>query len=149
MEKVIFNGKYIVYSDGKVFSVKRKHFLKPQKHRDGYIQYNLSIDNKIVTKQIHRILAEAFIPNPNNLPQVNHKNLDKTDNRIENLEWCTRRYNQLHRYNSKYHNIHYDEKRKKYRVHLTHNKKFICHKRFSTIEEAIKVRDEYIRLHNL
>ena len=149
MGKFICNNRYIVYSDGRVWSVKRKYFLKPQKHRDGYIQYRLSFDGKILSKQIHRIIAECFIPNPDNLPQVNHINSDKTDNRVENLEWCTRRHNQLHRYDSKYPNITFDKERQKWRVHFSINKKRIYSGRYSTIEEAIKVRDEYIRVHNL
>ena len=47
-------------------------------------------------------MAQVFIPNPNNLPEVNHKNLNKADNRVENLEWCTSKYNKAHFRNSPY-----------------------------------------------
>ena len=143
MEKVIFDGKYIVYSDGKVFSIKRKRFLKPQRHNAGYIKYML-FDGYYY---LHRLLAESFIPNPNNFPDINHINENKNDNRIENLEWCTHRNNMRHTLCK---SIPYIRKTSsnKFRVDI-YNKKNIYLGSFKTIQKAIKVRNEYIRLHNL
>lgn len=59
----------------------------------GYYHIMLCKDGKRITKNIHRIVADAFIPNPDNLPQVNHKDEDKSNNRVDNLEWCSPRYN--------------------------------------------------------
>ena len=72
----------------------REKILKPGKDKKGYLQVAL-YDNKGERKnmRIHRIVCDAFISNPNNLPQVNHKNECKTDNRVENLEYCDAKYN--------------------------------------------------------
>lgn len=59
----------------------------------GYKEVNLSKGNEVKSKRVNRLVAEAFLPNPNNLPCVNHKNEDKLDNRVENLEWCDVQYN--------------------------------------------------------
>lgn len=59
----------------------------------GYPQVLLSKEGTVTTHPIHRLVAVAFIPNPDNLPEVNHKNEDKSDSRASNLEWCTRDYN--------------------------------------------------------
>ena len=70
--------------------------LKQNKKRNGYLTVDLSKDYKVKTISIHRLVAQAFIENPDNLPQVNHKNGNKLDNRAENLEWCTASYNRKH-----------------------------------------------------
>jgi hypothetical protein len=78
--------------DGVVVSIKGRT-LAQRLTKDGYLQVQLSIKNKAWTPKIHRLVAETFIPNPDGLPEVNHKNEDKTDNSVINLEWCTHRYN--------------------------------------------------------
>jgi len=84
--------RYIDYSNGKTYFYKGI-FLKPQKHPAGYLQVGLSLNGETNSLLIHRLVAEAFIENPNNLPEVNHKDENKKNNFINNLEWCTEIYN--------------------------------------------------------
>ena len=72
------------------FFVKEGKILKPRPLPTGYLRVNLSHDK---TYYIHRLVAEAFISNPDNLPQVNHKDENKQNNSVDNLEWCTGKYN--------------------------------------------------------
>lgn len=74
------------------------HKIKTYFTHRGYEAVSLYKNNKRTHKTVHRLVAEAFIPNPDNKPEVNHINGDKADNRIENLEWVTRSENKLHRY---------------------------------------------------
>lgn len=67
--------------------------LKLRKDKYGYLRISLRKNRMLKTFTVHKLVATAFIPNPDNLSQVNHKNEDKTDNRVENLEWCTPKYN--------------------------------------------------------
>lgn len=72
---------------------KKEKILKPSKNIAGYLQVWLRKDGKTYAKTIHRLVAEAFIPNPDNLPCVNHKDENKTNNKEVNLEFCTYEYN--------------------------------------------------------
>jgi len=75
--------------------------LKPTgtgRRHSGYLAVTLSKNNKSVKLTVHRLVGTAFIPNPDNLPQINHKNGKKSDNRVTNLEWCSNSQNLLHAY---------------------------------------------------
>lgn len=92
----VINERYIVTRRGEVYRYHSWHRKwerqKPRVHSNGYIRG--LIDRKDV--YIHRLVATCFIPNPDNLPEVNHKDGDKTNNTVENLEWCTRSQNNRH-----------------------------------------------------
>jgi hypothetical protein len=94
MEKQI--GNYIIYSDGKVFSLNTNKFLKPHKGEKGYLRVRLLFDGKYINYRVHRLVAIAFLPKLEGKNQVNHINGIKHDNRLENLEWCNNQENQIH-----------------------------------------------------
>ena len=72
---------------------RKEKVLKPAKDKYGYLYVNLSKQGKVKKHFVHRLVAQVFIDNPNNLPEINHKDEDKTNNHITNLEWCDRKYN--------------------------------------------------------
>lgn len=78
-----------VSSLGRVRSVKG-HYYKISHNNSGYLQVEFRVNGKRIHKYVHRIVVETFIPNPDNLPQVNHKDNDRTNNNVDNLEWCTK-----------------------------------------------------------
>lgn len=86
---------YFISNFGRVKSTKfgKERILKLTKDKDGYLIVNLYKNNKSKTFKVHRLVAEAFLPNPYNLPQVNHKDENPQNNIAENLEWCTASYN--------------------------------------------------------
>ena len=88
-----FEGLYAVTQDGRIWSYKRKIFLKDRADKDGYRRITLMLDGERKTRQVHRLVALAWIDNPDNLPQINHKDEDKTNNNVYNLEWCDSKYN--------------------------------------------------------
>ena len=98
-----FEGLYWIYPNGQILTKShyghkgKEAFLKPATDKKGYQRVGLMKDGKLITKKVHRLVAENFIPNPNNLPSVNHINSIKHDNRVENLEWSTQKE---HNYNT-------------------------------------------------
>lgn len=88
-----YETQYLISDKGNVFSLKRNKLLKMRTSPKGYGQVNLSKNGKLHTFRVHRLVATHFIPNPYDLPEVNHKNENKLDNRATNLEWCDRVYN--------------------------------------------------------
>ena len=107
-----YEGLYQVSNSGHVKSMKRKYFnsgigrdyckaekiLTPRenKKRFGYFELSLHKDGKEKRFKLHRLVALAFVPNPNNYPQVNHIDGNKGNNSVENLEWCSCKYNINH-----------------------------------------------------
>lgn len=98
--EVMFNDDYCkgyrIYSDGRIYSHKTNRFLKPQPS-GNYLSVNVNLK---FTK-IHRLVAEALLPNPKNKEQINHIDGNKFNNNLNNLEWCSRSENMIHAANEK------------------------------------------------
>jgi hypothetical protein len=91
-----YEGLYSVSRDAKVYSWKSKKYLKPQIQNSGYMTVGLYLNKKCKVVPVHRIVAQTFLPNPYNLKTVNHKDFNKTNNDVSNLEWMTHQENSLH-----------------------------------------------------
>lgn len=93
-----YDGLYEVSSFGRVKSLsndksRKEKILKPASNGCGYLNVNLHNEGKNKNFLVHRLVASAFLENPGNFPEVNHKDEDKKNNSVDNLEWCTRAYN--------------------------------------------------------
>ena len=90
-----YEGLYEVSNWGRVKSLKfgKERILKPGTNKYGYLIVILCKNGKVKSFSVHRLVAEAFLPNPHNYPCVNHKDECKTNNNVNNLEWCTYTYN--------------------------------------------------------
>lgn len=109
-----YEGLYEVSNYGNIRSLFRyKKVLKPWPTSIGYLMVYLSKDNSRKAFLVHRLVASAFLENPDNKPQVNHLDEDRTNNNVSNLEWCTRKEN--HNYGS--------HKKKLSKAHINHPKK--------------------------
>lgn len=98
-KEVYQSGNYKVSSEGEIKSFARYsdgRLLKPSKDKDGYLRVVLYVDGVKLYKRVNVLVAEAFIPNPNRLPMVNHIDNVVTHNWYKNLEWCDNQSNQLH-----------------------------------------------------
>lgn len=124
--------------------------LTPTDNGRGYLIISLAKNRKRKNFYIHRLVAQAFIPNPENKPQVNHKDYNKYNNKFENLEYCTQKenvaYSIIHMKHSRKRINKLNEQyiRKKYnKYELTLKKKYIG--TFNTLDEAIKIRNKLIK----
>ena len=88
-----FNGKYLIDEDGNIYSKYTNKFISQRENQKGYKIVDLYINNKRKQLLVHRLVAETFIPNLHNYPCVNHKDENVRNNNVDNLEWCTYKYN--------------------------------------------------------
>lgn len=91
--KSVLDGSYLVSPDGQVYSLKAEKFLCVQDNGHGYKVVNTRINGVKKQYYVHRLVAVAFVDNPNGYPEVNHKDENPANNRVDNLEWCTAKYN--------------------------------------------------------
>lgn len=88
-----FNGKYLIDENGNIYSNNINKFISQRENKQGYKIVDLYCNNCRKQLLVHRLVAETFIPNPNNYPCVNHKDKNVKNNSVGNLEWCTYKYN--------------------------------------------------------
>ena len=137
-KEVIGHPKYLIYSDGRIWSNKRNIYLKHTLHKTtGY--YRVHLDDKMC--KVHRLIGLHFIPNPENKSCIDHINREKTDNRLENLRWSTHQENMQNQTKSKkntsgYKYIHYDRTIYKWKFKKIINGK-LTQKYFEILHDAL------------
>lgn len=146
-----FNGYYLIGSNGTINN--RTKDLNTYIINSGYVAIKLCVGKVRKHKLIHRMVAEMFVPNPENKSEVNHIDGNKLNNNASNLEWVTSSENKRHAYGtglrkptpaigvktgkaSKYNNVSFDKNRNKWIGSVRHNKQTHFQKRFDTEEEA-------------
>ena len=150
------------------YKYKNRLYVKPYKNNKGYLCINLYKKYKCYKFQIHRLIAIAFIPNPNNLPEINHKDGNPLNNSIDNLEWCTHQYNMQHSWDtglhknrfgnaskkrksssSKYLGVHWDSNRNKWFSSIGFKTKHYALGRYTSEIDAAKAYDKFVLENNL
>jgi len=164
-----FEGYYQVSNTGKIKSLKRtvsntgnyigkitykERLLKQTINRYGYHVVTLQKDGKRHFSIVHRLVANAFIENKESLREVNHIDRNKSNNNASNLEWCSRKQNVQHYYesiqtSSKYKGVSYCKGRNKWSAYLNFEGNRISLGRFNTEEEAKQFRNKFIKQHGI
>ncbi len=118
IKEIVGFEDYYIDKEGRIFNKELRELKGKWVDNTGYYQIVLRKNKKRKYVRIHRLVALTFIPNPNNLPQINHKDGNKLNNNVDNLEWCTNSENTQHGYDS---NL-YHSKRRKIGVKAIHKK---------------------------
>ena len=144
---------YEVSNLGNVKNTKTNRILKPQKNR-GYYNVDLYKNGIKQTLIIHRLVGYAFIPNPENLREIDHIDRDRTNNSISNLRWVSRSNNNRNKpkkqnTSSKYMGVSFNKAKRKYRAQIRIENKQIHIGYYEKEEDAAKARDAYVKEHNL
>jgi hypothetical protein len=143
-------SNYTIDENGNVYNKRLKRFLKPSLDKDTYKIVFLVSDDKKKLMKVHRLVALTFIPNPNNLPLIDHIDRNKSNNNITNLRWASHCENSANRSIYKtsktgYKNISI-RKNGDFIIQIKRNKKRLCYKSFSknkyTIDEVVRIRNE-------
>ena len=138
---------YLIYPDGTVYSMISERFLKPCKDKKGYLFIRLYKENKKHIKKVHRLVGQAFIPNPENKPQIDHIDRNKSNNNVENLRWATNSENQqntgVNRTNKSTGIKNISKRKNGFQFRKAINEKEHS-KLFNTLDEAITYKETYL-----
>jgi len=138
----------IIKQDGTIRDIRKEIILKIHISDYGYCRVMLSKNGVQNNYRVHRLVAIAFIENPKNKPQVNHIDHDKTNNKVENLEWVSNLENCCHarkriKSTSSYMGVHFNKRKKKWRAEIRYNNKSITIGYYKTEEEAYQARKNF------
>ena len=153
-KKIDGYDNYEISNQGNVRNTDTGKVLKPCKNNMGYLSVTLYKNNIRKTFLIHRLVGYAFIPNPQNLREIDHINQDKANNSISNLRWISKSNNnrnktKMQNTSSKYMGVYFDKREGKYRakIRINNKQKHIAY--YDKEEEAGSAFDNYVRQHNL
>lgn len=139
-----YEGLYKINKNGEVWSCKRNIFLKAFMTTSGYLHYTLCVKFNMKQYSIHRLLGTHFIPNPDNLPEIDHIDQNKLNNKLENLRWISRSNNERNkkvRKTNKTGYKHISPNKTGWSIFIgTYNKGFS--KKKYTLEEVVAIRNQ-------
>lgn len=153
-----FEGLYAVDETGQIWSYPKScpfgknggivtrggYFIKQHKmKRTNHLRVWLYKDKKRFVYLVHRLVAEAFLPNENNLPIINHKDCDPSNNNIQNLEWCTYKHNSKHAYENGRWTPPNQSGSKNSRAILTESDIIEIREKYKTVKNCSKIAEEY------
>ena len=153
-----YEGIYQISNLGNVKSLnyrgtKQERLLKLIPNKIGYINVQLCKNGIVKPFYVHRLVAIAFLNKDNNKNEVNHINMVKTDNRVENLEWCTKSENIIHSVNNTTSDnsigVYFCKKRNNWRACIQRNNKRVSIGSYATQQEAIEARIKYKKDNNI
>lgn len=135
--KISYSEKHLVSNFGRIKSlIGKEKILKPGSNGKGYLSVHFKLNGK--NYLVHRLVAEAFIPNPNNYPEVNHIDEDKSNNKVDNLEWCEHKYNNNYGSKNKRMSETRNKNGKNFKPVLQYTKDGVFIKHFKSIVDAHK-----------